>query len=200
MQIINRFTKKGLANVRYSITGQPSEDLIVLMHGLTTPKEVFDDLTRSLIENQFQVLAFDFYGGKISNSNQPAVSKETYVSQSIELIKKFLPYNAKRNVHLLGHSVAGPMIAMTAIKMRNVVNSLTLLSATGPPYVPSASVLIKMLETSNGGIKGLIENLLLDDLEFITNRSIKNKLTKVLHRGIRSRKNLEPLTNHLKYT
>ena len=46
------------------------------MHGLTTPKEVFDDLTEQLVSKDFQVLAFDFYGRGMSDHIQPIESEK----------------------------------------------------------------------------------------------------------------------------
>jgi len=51
------------------------------MHGLTTPKEVFDDLTEQLVSKDFQVLAFDFYGRGMSDHIQPIESEKVYVDQ-----------------------------------------------------------------------------------------------------------------------
>ena len=72
------------------------------MHGLTTPKEVFDEMTEKLVENQFQVLAFDFYGRGKSDCIQPISSENVYVEQAIELIEKFIPFQKERNLHLIG--------------------------------------------------------------------------------------------------
>ena len=63
MEIVNRSIHLDLGNVRYSITGE-SSNLIVLMHGLTTSKDIFDELTEKLVNEGFQVLAFDFYNGR----------------------------------------------------------------------------------------------------------------------------------------
>ena len=44
------------------------------MHGLTTSKDIFDELTEKLVNEGFQVLAFDFYGRGESDHIQPVES------------------------------------------------------------------------------------------------------------------------------
>ena len=62
MEIVDRFTKLENGKVRYSITGEASDNLVVLMHGLTTSKDIYNDMTFDLTSKGFQVLSFDFYG------------------------------------------------------------------------------------------------------------------------------------------
>ena len=123
MEIIDRFTNLNLGRVRYSITGESSKNLVVLMHGLTTPKEVFDDLTQELVSKKFQVLAFDFYGRGLSDHIQPIESEKIYADQAIELIRKFIPFQSDRKIHLLGYSAGGVIASMVAVEIEEHVSS-----------------------------------------------------------------------------
>ena len=86
VEIVDRFTNLEHGKVRYSITGEASDNLVVLMHGLTTSKDIYNNLTQDLIEQGFQVLSFDFYGRGKSDYVPNVESEELYVNQAIELI------------------------------------------------------------------------------------------------------------------
>ena len=207
MEIIDRFTNLNLGRVRYSITGNSSENLVVLMHGLTTPKEVFDDLTEQLVSKDFQVLAFDFYGRGMSDHIQPIESEKVYVDQAIELIDKFIPFQADRKIHLLGYSAGGAIAAMVAIEMEKLVSSLTLVASTGLPYSPASPALFGMLEKvySNGEIdeelKKSIEELIFSEFQLIENSSTREKLIElIVERGFWDHDTIQTVRGHLRAT
>ena len=91
MEIIDRFTNLEYGKVRYSITGEASDNLVVLMHGLTTSKDIYNNLTQDLIEQGFQVLSFDFYGRGKSDYVPNVASENLYVNQANELCNKLAP-------------------------------------------------------------------------------------------------------------
>ena len=207
MEIIDRLTHLRLGNVRYSITGNPTKDLVVLMHGLTTPKEVFDEITEKLVENHFQVLAFDFYGRGKSDCIQPISSENVYVEQSIELIEKFIPFEKERNLHLIGYSTGGPIAAMTAIQLNHKVNSLTLIASSGVPGEPSSPVLLNMLDIihKNGEIdedvKKEIEKLIFDEVGLIKSEKMKSKILNIVNdQKFWSDDTFQTVRGHLKAT
>ena len=207
MEIIDRTTHLRLGNVRYSITGNPNKDLVVLMHGLTTPKEVFDEITEKLVENHFQVLAFDFYGRGKSDCIQPISSENIYVEQSIELIERFIPFEKERNLHLIGYSAGGPIAAMTAIQLNHKVNSLTLIASSGVPGEPSSPVLLNMLDIihKNGEIdedvKKEIEKLIFDEVGLIKSEKMKSKILNIVNdQKFWSDDTFQTVRGHLKAT
>lgn len=207
MEIIDRLTHLRLGNVRYSITGNPTKDLVVLMHGLTTPKEVFDEITEKLVENHFQVLAFDFYGRGKSDCIQPISSENVYVEQSIELIERFIPFEKERNLHLIGYSTGGPIAAMTAIQLNHKVNSLTLIASSGVPGEPSSPVLLNMLDIihKNGEIdedvKKEIEKLIFDEVGLIKSEKMKSKILNIVNdQKFWSDDTFQTVRGHLKAT
>ena len=130
VEIIDRFTNLEHGKVRYSITGEASDNLVVLMHGLTTSKDIYNNLTQELIEQRFQVLSFDFYGRGKSDYVPNVDSEKLYVNQAIELIEKFIPTGAKRNINLIGYSAGGSIASMVADKLDNCA-SLILIASTG---------------------------------------------------------------------
>jgi len=207
VEIIDRNTHLRLGNVRYSITGNPNKDLVVLMHGLTTPKEVFDEITEKLVENQFQVLAFDFYGRGKSDCIQPISSENVYVEQSIELIEKFIPFQNERNLHFIGYCTGGPIAAMTATQLGHSVNSLTLIASSGIPGGPSSPALLNMLEIihKNGEIdevvKKNVKKIIFDEIELIKSKSMKNKILNIVNdQKFWSDDTFQTVRGHLKAT
>ena len=207
MEIKDRFTHLRLGNVRYSITGNPNKDLVVLMHGLTTPKEVFDEITEKLVGSQFQVLAFDFYGRGKSDCIQPIPSENVYVEQGIELIEKFIPFPNERNLHLIGYSTGGPIAAMTATQLNHKVNSLTLIASAGVPGGPSSPTLLNMLEIihKNGEIdevvKKNVKKMIFDEIELIKSKSMKNKILNIVNdQKFWSDDTFQTVRGHLKAT
>ena len=207
MEIIDRFTNLNLGRVRYSITGESSKNLVVLMHGLTTPKEVFDDLTQELVSKKFQVLAFDFYGRGLSDHIQPIESEKIYADQAIELIRKFIPFQSDRKIHLLGYSAGGVIASMVAVEIEEHVSSLILVASTGLPYSPSSPALFDMLEKvySNGEIneklKKSIEELIFSEFQLIKNQLTREKLIKlIVERGFWDHDTIQTVRGHLKAT
>tara|TARA_B100001250_G_C19651810_1_gene723035 strand:- start:78 stop:941 length:864 start_codon:yes stop_codon:yes gene_type:complete len=207
VEIKDRFTHLRLGNVRYSITGNPNKDLVVLMHGLTTPKEVFDEITEKLVGSQFQVLAFDFYGRGKSDCIQPIPSENVYVEQGIELIEKFIPFPNERNLHLIGYSTGGPIAAMTATQLNHKVNSLTLIASAGVPGGPSSPALLNMLEIihKNGEIdevvKKNVKKMIFDEIELIKSKSMKNKILNIVNdQKFWSDDTFQTVRGHLKAT
>ena len=207
MEIIDRFASLKLGRVRYSLTGKVSRNLVVLMHGLTTPKEIFDDLTEVLVSKKFQVLAFDFYGRGLSDHIQPIESEKVYVDQAIELLEKFIPFQSDRNLHLLGYSAGGSIASMVAVEIENLISSLTLVASTGLPYSPTSPALFNMLETvySNGEInkelKKSVEELIFNEFQLIKNSNTREKLLDLIaERGFWNHDTIQTVRGHLKAT
>ena len=53
-------------------------------------------------------------------------SEKIYVNQAIELIEKFLPTGAKRNINLIGYSAGGAIASMVADKLENCASLILL--------------------------------------------------------------------------
>ena len=186
MEIVNRSIHLDLGNVRYSITGE-SSNLIVLMHGLTTSKDIFDELTEKLVNEGFQVLAFDFYGRGESDHIQPVESELIYAEQAVELIENFIPYGKKRKMHILGYSAGGAIASRVAAIMGQYASSLTLIASSGIPSIPRSETLVKTLEKvyRNDEIDkkmiNEVKKLMFEEIELIENKDMKNKLQDIMN-------------------
>ena len=186
MEIVDRSIHLDLGNVRYSITGE-SSNLIVLMHGLTTSKDIFDELTEKLVNEGFQVLAFDFYGRGESDHIQPVESELIYAEQAVELIENFIPYGKKRKMHILGYSAGGAIASRVAAIMGQYASSLTLIASSGIPSVPKSEILIKTLENIyrndeiNEKMIDEVKKLMFEEIELIENKNMRSKLQNVMN-------------------
>jgi len=203
VEIVDRFTKLENGKVRYSITGEASDNLVVLMHGLTTSKDIYNDMTFDLTSKGFQVLSFDFYGRGESDYVPNVSSENLYVNQSIELIEKFIPAGAKRNINLIGYSAGGSIASMVADKLDNCA-SLILIASTGVPQLPTSPVLISLLHTfeSDGEIsselKNEVEKQMVQELEVLEENETKDLALKVYNDlDIWNEKTIDTVKNHL---
>jgi len=203
MKIIDRHAELENGGVRYSITGEASDNLVVLMHGLTTSKDIYDNLTQDLIEQGFQVLSFDFYGRGGSDYVPNVESEKIYVNQAIELIEKFLPTGAKRNVNLIGYSAGGSIASMVADKLENCA-SLILIAPTGVPQLPTSPVLISLLQTfeNNGEIsselKHEVEKQIALEIEVLEEIETKDLALKIYNDlDMWNKKTIDTVKNHL---
>lgn len=203
MKIIDRHAELENGRVRYSITGEASDNLVVLMHGLTTSKDIYDNLTQDLIKQGFQVLSFDFYGRGGSDYVPNVESEKIYVNQAIELIEKFLPTGAKRNINLIGYSAGGSIASMVADKLENCA-SLILIASTGVPQLPTSPVLISLLQTfeNNGEIsselKHEVEKQIALELEVLEEIETKDLALKIYNDlDMWNKKTIDTVKNHL---
>ena len=203
MKIIDRHAELENGGVRYSITGEASDNLVVLMHGLTTSKDIYDNLTQDLIKQGFQVLSFDFYGRGGSDYVPNVESEKIYVNQAIELIEKFLPTGAKRNVNLIGYSAGGSIASMVADKLENCA-SLILIAPTGVPQLPTSPVLISLLQTfeNNGEIsselKHEVEKQIALELEVLEENETKDLALKIYNDlDMWNKKTIDTVKNHI---
>jgi len=203
MEIIDRFTILEHGKVRYSITGEASDNLVVVMHGLTTSKDIYNNLTLDLIEQGFQVLSFDFYGRGKSDYVPGVDSENLYVNQTIELIEKFIPTGTKRNINLIGYSAGGSIATMVADRLENCT-SLILIASTGVPQLPTSPVLISLLHTfENDGkispeLKSEVEKQMVQELEVLDENKTKDLALKIYNDlDIWNEKTIDTVKNHL---
>tara|TARA_B100000902_G_C27120059_1_gene818186 strand:- start:54 stop:914 length:861 start_codon:yes stop_codon:yes gene_type:complete len=203
MKIIDRRAELENGRVRYSITGEASDSLVVLMHGLTTSKDIYDNLTQDLIKEGFQVLSFDFYGRGGSDYVPNVESEKIYVNQAIELIEKFLPTGAKRNINLIGYSAGGSIASMVADRLENCA-SLILIASTGVPQLPTSPVLISLLQAFEGNgeisseLKHEVEKQMVQELEVLEENKTKDLALKVYNDlDIWNEKTVDTVKNHI---
>merc|ERR1719221_2297066 len=69
-------------HTRYVRAGvDPSRELVVLVHGLSTPLEIYDPMVDVLVAAGFETLAFDWYGRGWSSADDSLQTIELIVAQ-----------------------------------------------------------------------------------------------------------------------
>jgi pimeloyl-ACP methyl ester carboxylesterase len=77
---------KGLVHYRWF--GEKHNDLVVCVHGLTTPSFVFESLAEYYVKTDKCVLVFDNYGRGYSDRPKGKQDKEFFINQLDELLDK----------------------------------------------------------------------------------------------------------------
>lgn len=207
MDIVDKYTHLDLGNVRYSLTGSDSDDLIVLMHGLTTSKDIYDDLTRYLVESKYLVLALDFFGRGKSDSIQPIDSEIVYAEQVVELIEKFIPFEMKKRIHLVGYSAGGAIASRVAYMLDKKTTSLTLIASTGLPNCIRSSKISEIMQeiyrkdAINQTKAEHFKEILFEDINYIQNDAMRVRLEQMLNsEKFWSHDMIQTIRGHLKVT
>ena len=144
MEIKDRYAKLSNGEVRYSITGGPSETLVVLLQEPNSSKDIFDDLTMSIVNQGFQVLSFDLTENKTNSYTSVESLEKKYADQAAELITRFIPFEIERNINLIGNFSSGDITDRVSDKLEHYT-SLTMNTPTEITQVPSSSGLITLL-------------------------------------------------------
>ena len=101
---------KGLVHYRWF--GEKHNDLVVCVHGLTTPSFVFESLAEYYVKSGKCVLVFDNYGRGYSDRPKGKQDKEFFINQLDELLDK-LDLN-KEKFELVGYSMGGSIASAYA--------------------------------------------------------------------------------------
>ena len=103
-------------------------EILVLVHGFTTPSFVWGGVLEYFLEAGFKVLVYDHYGRGLSDRPRTKYTKEFYVETLKELLQYF---NIEEPVHLLGYSMGGPIIGYFADAYPEKTRSITLIAPAG---------------------------------------------------------------------
>ena len=104
-------------------------DLVVCVHGLTTPSFVFESLAEYYVKTGKCVLVFDNYGRGYSDRPKGKQDKEFFINQLDELLDK-LDLN-KEKFELVGYSMGGSIASAYAARNPDRLKKLTLLASAG---------------------------------------------------------------------
>ncbi|MCP5087358.1 MAG: alpha/beta hydrolase [Rhodobacteraceae bacterium] len=122
------FTQLSGGTIHYQWHGDPSNPIIVMVHGLTTPSFVWRDMVPLLVKAGYRVLTFDHFGRGFSDRPREAYTTEFYVRELDELLVS-LQINGP--FHLLGYSMGGGLVSSYAAQRRDKIRKLVLLAPTG---------------------------------------------------------------------
>ncbi len=125
----------------YYLKGPENGELIVLVHGFSTPKFVFDKSVDSLVSAGFRVLAFDHFGRGFSDRPNAKYDKEFFDTELLELLKAL---NIRKPVYLAGYSLGGGVVALFASRHPEMVKKIALIAPLGyrPPHTGMHAILM----------------------------------------------------------
>ena len=115
--------------VHYRWFGAETGDLVVCVHGLTTPSFVFEGLARHYVNIGKRVLVYDHYGRGYSDRPKAHQDKAFFINQLDELLDKL--EIKKQKFELVGYSMGGSIAAAYAAYNPDRLNKLVLIASAG---------------------------------------------------------------------
>lgn len=103
-------------------------EIIVMVHGFSTPSFVWGGLLENLTNLGYKVLVYDHFGRGYSERPKTSYNKNLYVESLKELIDS---QDITQPVHLVGYSMGGPIVGYFAVSYPNLSKSLTLIAPAG---------------------------------------------------------------------
>lgn len=123
-----QFADLSLGKTYYQWHGPKSGDIIVLIHGLTTPSYVFAGIIPDLTEAGYRVLTYDLYGRGWSDRPRNRQSGQFFAHQLDELLDDQM---ISKPLNLLGYSMGGAIATAYSIRHPDRIKSLILLASAG---------------------------------------------------------------------
>ncbi|MBD3418593.1 MAG: alpha/beta fold hydrolase [Chitinivibrionales bacterium] len=133
--------------VHYEVQGNPSAELVVLIHGATVPMEAWDHTIAPLVQNGYRTMRFDLYGRGFSDRpHNITYDSDLYVTQIREMIEHS---DYAGRIHLIGVSLGGALAVSYADRYPHEIKSMTLIAPAGP-YLSNAPLAERLGRMVNG--------------------------------------------------
>ena len=125
-----KFAELKNGNIFYQefTSDNPIGEIVVLVHGFSTPSIVWKGIIPYLTSTGYDVIAYDHYGRGFSSRPKVDYNKDFYISTLLELID-FLKIEQK--VHLIGYSMGGPIVGYFANENPDKVRSVNFIAPAG---------------------------------------------------------------------
>jgi len=134
------FIKLTNGTVSYKWTGPEGGEIVVMVHGFSTPQFVFMQNVEVLAAAGFRVLTYDLYGRGFSDRPDIRYGKELYDDELTELLDSF---GIKTPINLIGYSMGGGISTAFAVNHPERVKRLILIAPVG--FVPEQTGVNKLL-------------------------------------------------------
>lgn len=122
------YVKLPHGRVRYWLLGPENGKKIVLIHGLSVPAIVWQDVAPELARNGYRVLLYDLYGRGYSDAPQTTYDTTLYVTQ----LALLLQYIGWQQVNVVGLSMGGAIAASFVDQFSHLVTDrLALIASAG---------------------------------------------------------------------
>ena len=105
-----------------------NNEIVVLVHGFSTPHFVWDGMKEFLVDAGYKVLVYDHFGRGFSERPFVVYDQDLYV----ESLKGLLDYqNISQSVHLVGYSMGGPVVGYFTQQYPDSVKSISFIAPAG---------------------------------------------------------------------
>ena len=125
-----KFAELKNGNIFYQefASDNPIGQIVVLVHGFSTPSIVWKGIIPYLTDAGYDVIAYDHYGRGFSARPKVDYTKNFYISTLLELIDYL---KIEQKVHLIGYSMGGPIVGYFASENPNKVESVNFIAPAG---------------------------------------------------------------------
>ena len=125
-----KFAELKNGNIYYQefTSGNPIGQIVVLVHGFSTPSIVWKGIIPYLTDAGYDVVAYDHYGRGYSSRPKVDYTKDFYISTLLELIDYL---KIEQKVHLVGYSMGGPIVGYFANENPDKVRSVNFIAPAG---------------------------------------------------------------------
>ncbi len=180
------FIKLSDGMVHYELDGPVDGEVIVLVHGFSSPLFVWDHTYRMLVQEGFRVLRYDLYGRGFSDRPPIKYNFELFMQQLFELVNK-LKLTPKK-FSLVGLSMGGGICVVFADKYPDLVKKVSLIDPIG--FSSGRNFLFSLLKIP--GLNKLI-------LKFFNHNRLINSQKTDFHNYDKVEEYLEKFTEQMKY-
>lgn len=132
--------KLAMGRLNYQWHGPADGEIVVLVHGFSTPSLVWQNTIPALVAAGYRVLSFDHFGRGHSERLAVAYNRKHYVTELQQLLDHL---QITEPVSLVGYSMGGGNVVSFAATQPQRVKQLVLLAPAGfiPPYSGLSRVL-----------------------------------------------------------
>lgn len=118
----------------YQWLGPVRGPVAVLIHGLTTPSEVWQDVAQGLGDSGYRVLVYDLYGRGYSDAPKAPQTTEFFIAQLDELLEHV---GLNDDLTLVGYSMGGQIATAFAATEPHRMKRIILLAPSGIETIES---------------------------------------------------------------
>ena len=122
------FVKLKNGSISYKWSGPVQGEIVVMVHGLSTPRVIFMQNVGALVEAGYRVLTYDHFGYGFSDRPNIKHNKQLYDDELIELL---VALGIKTAVNLIGYSMGGGISTIFAANHPERVKRLILMAPVG---------------------------------------------------------------------
>lgn len=124
-----KFIKLSDGYTHYEIEGEG--EIVVLVHGFSTPYFIYDKIFHGLISMGYKVLRYDLFGRGFSDRVEKENNLELFSRQLLEITSLLL---GEKKFYLFGTSMGGSIVADFAANHPYLIKKLFLFAPAGMPF------------------------------------------------------------------